>query len=1552
MSYDLALEIIKGGKKDFVYKGSQTPSLPYDPSWSPDIPMSPVPKKIETRSGIDDYGNDFSYKVITFPDDTQFAMTNDGKPFVSDRNLSEDLKTRIRLQLDPKSDGSFKETGIEVDHVISKFLGGTDVESNLQPLRGKLNPWQWLQKKFTPKKFQLDSSTPSKEFEADERQAGKYAVESEAYKKLKSGQITYWEAMAAVQQWDNKNLRNQFLHNEPEPENKWLGEVSEIFNPKKVINSAVGTLALSGIPIPKGNLVTRFLRDKAEKTYKTSMLNGLVKATSPFYGESMEDRLAGLRGASLGVDKYYEDFDLEKDMPGKLATSGISKLLTPIFLGPSSLSFLRLPKEKELKAVGTTSSRFAAEGARFLIGATLEGIALFHKDMGLVETAKQVSFTPRTEKEVMLFGRDEFAAFSNSSDFYGFLNKKTSEILERNGVDATESQKGAFALTIGVGMLLENPFMSISGRTAKEGLEQLAKEALEQELKGELTEAAIKQIARQVPDVVKHSDPVVRKKKFAEMIDGLVDQKNIIKPKSVVSEGLAKDPLLQEAKKYKTADEFIEAQGETVYHGTNAKFDEFSLDYAGKGNGSNYDGIWFTKNKIQAEGIAEGLARTAKITGGTDVSAFVKEVVLELKKPKKINVDDVLLPETANKQIQEAKREGFDSIIYSNIKLGDGSKTTHTVVFNTDAIKTKSQLENIWKEAQPTKVIEPEVKTSVNAIDSFNSYSFANHKPNYYLPPPSGKKVTPGKGAALGETFSVDLGGKSTTRSVAKRRIQAETKQAQKAATELGQILKAPGELKDISNISLGLKDVYRNFRHVFGDKFDTVRKLILEPFNDAKGAFVDTAEKLANELDDVVVTGLGIRKGSKESAAVQRYGEGLITKADLIKRFGKDKTKDIIKADRWFRSKYDELLDEVNESRALIYPNDPSKQIPKRKNYYRHFQEITGDIKGLRNVFETPAAIDPKLAGISEYTKPRSKFLSFAKKRLGGKTTEDAVGGFLNYVPSYSYAVHIDPHIANFRSLGRDLADATVETKNTNNFLRFLDLYANDLAGKTNAADRFVADFLPGGRVTLRALDWANKRVKANVILGNAASSVAQIFNVPQGIGSAKIHSLEGMGNTLAQIWKKGTPIEKSNFIKERYADTFFNRFDTGLLNNTKKFAAWMIGALDEVGTKFIWNSHYTKAIREGIDEPVRYADNITRELVAGRGVGEVPILQKSKVIQMVAPFQLEVQNLWWVLQHMKNKGDVKGIMTTFVALYLMNRAAEQIRGSGVAFDPIDAMIDAGMAYEEAASEGEYGRGLMMAGGRLSGEVLSNVMFGQSFAGAYPEYGFKLNDDERTITRQELFGDQDPTRFGTGPLFLKGLQDPLYSLATPFGGKQIKKTIGGVKVLKEGESMTAFGQKRFDVEATPTNIIKSVLFGAFASNEAREYFESGGKPVSEVTYDANQFLDGMEDLETTEEKRQFVTELTEKGQFNKEVFQRAMEIQKEVDLDLTRIERGLVNASISKRVTKVMDKLGELKTVEERKEYMKRMVEIGVVTKAFFDEDGVTAKIITLFQE
>ena len=735
-------------------------------------------------------------------------------------------------------------------------------------------------------------------------------------------------------------------------------------------------------------------------------------------------------------------------------------------------------------------------------------------------------------------------------------------------------------------------------------------------------------------------------------------------------------------------------------------------------------------------------------------------------------------------------------------------------------------------------------------------------------------------------------------------------------------------------------ESIYRNVRRALGEKgYQYFKENILDKLDAAKLDNVNMKNEIANELKNYVVDELGIKKDSKESELVQKYGEKEITLDEL--KEATPNWENVVKADKWFRNMYDKLIDAINKSRLEIYPyveekieavelelkvvkqkiqeikengvasykkdskiqlqidnlkerinakNEflskqenkdtlaykdaervkveaeerladlqdlldvraentlykleakekklqemldseelwRGKRIPKRKDYYRHFQEMTEGFEALGNILATPAEISSSLSGISENTKPNAKWLGLAQRRLGNKTKYDAVGGFLNYLDSASYAINIDPEIKRIRDFTEEIRKASKDNTTANRLIEYLTDYANDLAGKTNPMDRYLQKIIPGGRKTMRAIGWLTNRIKSNAVLGNFNSAAAQILNLPQGLADIKYPKNIAIGimNTVSEPFVKSNRYKDSQFINERFNSDIYSQFDEKLINQPKKMAVWMLGALDELGTKTIWNGEYSKAVDLGIKDPVRYADYRTRDLVAGRGIGELSLNQKSKTIGLLAPFTVEVSNYWGVVKDFVDAKDFGAIILLQVFGFLFNKGLEELGISAGTVDFIDAAIDA------ANTEGGIDKKI----GRIAGEYLSNSMFGQQFASIYPENGADLGV-YKLPTRSELFGDADPTRMGTGSVLSKAITNPVTSVVLPWGGTQVNKTVQGLSTFTKGGSYSkdaeGKGKLKYPVEQNASNLVKSALFGKWSTPGARDYIDRGFKPLS-----------------------------------------------------------------------------------------------------------------------
>lgn len=636
---------------------------------------------------------------------------------------------------------------------------------------------------------------------------------------------------------------------------------------------------------------------------------------------------------------------------------------------------------------------------------------------------------------------------------------------------------------------------------------------------------------------------------------------------------------------------------------------------------------------------------------------------------------------------------------------------------------------------------------------------------------------------------------------------------------------------KDLSSFRHTWSDVFRNFRQVFGKDADNYGAKFLQKFDDAKRPYIDDVTNWAGALDTNIVKGLGIKPKSKLSGLVQKYGEKLITIDELKRRAPKDWEK-VVQADQWFRTQYDDLIEQVNATRKSIYPNSPEKLIPKRADYYRHFKEFAEGYKGLINVFDTPAQIPAELVGISDITKPFTKYLPFAQKRLGNKTEYDAVTGFVDYVKSAAYAKNIDPQVKGFYELADELRGLTstgADSKmvgSANNFIEFLEDFARNLSGKTNPLDRGVQKFT--GRKLFKVVDWVNNRVKVNMVLGNISSAINQTASIPNAIADAgPVNSVKAIGGIVNSIVGDGIkPRQVSTFVGERYLDEVFEPFETGMLKYPKRLAKWLLTTGDKMTVNFTFQAEYQKALSKGLTDKdaINFAQNATRNVVAGRGIGEVPLGQKSKVIQFVAPFQLEVANQWLMAKDWIDEKTFGKFVTLALTAHVFNEASERVSGNRILPDPLEYLEQGIKAYEE---EGGGKEGGFKLGMRILGGYASTFPGATNIAGFFPEK-----------TRQEYFGSLDPGRFGSGSPLTKAIKKTSQGISEgsaanlityiglPFGGAQVRKTKGGIDAVTQGGMMNDRGELSFPLNDNTAAKIQALVFGQYANPNARLFFD------------------------------------------------------------------------------------------------------------------------------
>lgn len=115
------------------------------------------------------------------------------------------------------------------------------------------------------------------------------------------------------------------------------------------------------------------------------------------------------------------------------------------------------------------------------------------------------------------------------------------------------------------------------------------------------------------------------------------------------------------------------------------------------------------------------------------------------------------------------------------------------------------------------------------------------------------------------------------------------------------------------------------------------------------------------------------------------------------------------------------------------------NKRLTPRADYYRHAQEIKQGFGQLAQILSTRSDIDTGLVGVSDFTKPKSKWAGFMQQRTGSMNySEDSVAAMVDYIKGAEYKINIDPVIADNRSVVKGLVEQTKNTRNANKFIEY----------------------------------------------------------------------------------------------------------------------------------------------------------------------------------------------------------------------------------------------------------------------------------------------------------------------------------------------------------------------------------------------------------------------------------------------------------------------------------------------------------------------------------
>lgn len=635
----------------------------------------------------------------------------------------------------------------------------------------------------------------------------------------------------------------------------------------------------------------------------------------------------------------------------------------------------------------------------------------------------------------------------------------------------------------------------------------------------------------------------------------------------------------------------------------------------------------------------------------------------------------------------------------------------------------------------------------------------------------------------------------------------------------------------DKSTLGLSRETLERNLDRVAGADAPKVKKFLVESSRNNETARADFLNTKRAEVKDVIKK-LGIKKGSTESALVQKYGEKLIDVEELVQQSGSlEKAAKIKEASEYFRNQYDGLLDQWNAQRKK-YGYD---EVPKRDDYFRHFQEIEQGINALGmigNARDLPTSI----SGITDIFKPNKPFSNAELRRYGKDTDVDAVGGFDNYLDSVSRQIfHTDTvqKGRQFEGALRKAAEANPEIE-LPNFVANVSEWTNLVSGKKARLDRAAESVL--GRKVYTAANVLRKQTGANMIGANLSSAFSNFIPFTQSLATtAKPSVIRGMMDTL------GTPFSgkvdlvdgvKSGFLTRRFVrDSIENRG----LRKASEVASTPFRLVDEFTSRSIVAAKYFEGKAKGLDPKtaMKQADDYAARVITDRSIGQTPNLLNSQTTGFLTQFQTEVNNqVSFLIRDIpqfagKNPAKIASALTQFMVFsYLFNSGYEKVMGRRPQIDPINAGLQAFGIGEDNERKSVKDRVTGAAEDIATGLPFTSLAVGGRLpvSAAMPDIGALQRGISNAVEGEGSVGKN----------IYKGVSGPLFYLAPPFGGGQLKKTLEAANTQSKGYSETPSGQVRFEANKDLANKAKSLIFGQYASESGKQYIKDGIKPFGE----------------------------------------------------------------------------------------------------------------------
>lgn len=440
----------------------------------------------------------------------------------------------------------------------------------------------------------------------------------------------------------------------------------------------------------------------------------------------------------------------------------------------------------------------------------------------------------------------------------------------------------------------------------------------------------------------------------------------------------------------------------------------------------------------------------------------------------------------------------------------------------------------------------------------------------------------------------------------------------------------------------------------------------------------------------------------------------------------------------------------------------------------------------------------------------------------------------------------------------------------------KYLDNYANRLAGKQNMADRGAE--AATGRGSLNWINTLTGKYGGAKLAFNFSSALNQTSQIPMvAAENGEKATLHAIGDFFKSKKDRANFVQESNFLKGKKGIDWLLGAETPW-EKVKEFSFSPIEAVDSFTSYVAVRSKYLKEINAGKshEDAMKLADEYGRNVMGSRARGEKPMLfdTKNPFWQIVTRFQLEALNSWEhisrdlpneVRQMAREKGKAyaAGTMGVRVAKYmtyafLLNLGIGALSGGSpvpydvvgsvmealgksmgvsklaMVEDVIQKLLDGRLFKKDDDDEDDADKDWWAFLGSLWGDIANDVpVVGQVAA--------LLGVGDQTLPTTDLSKVKDFAESvkNNGLLSMDTLDKGLTAAGEfVYAGNQARKTLqGGIAVGQGG--VYSKGKLRYQVDQTPWNVAKGLLFGRSALDESQAYYAERTSDFSEKQTEA-----------------------------------------------------------------------------------------------------------------